>query len=80
MSLQALPRPTTAAPSTLRQAVARLGGACCAMLVALNETDPARRARARDKLFDAAMWTALLILEEDEREKLETVQEETCLT
>lgn len=65
MSAPAASRPAPVHPTTLRQAVSRLGGACCEMLAVLNETDSARRARARDKLFDAAMWAALLILEED---------------
>lgn len=65
MSAVTLSYSTPTAPSTLRAAVSRCAGACVSMLLALNEGDAAQRQAARDKLFQAAMSVAWLILEED---------------
>jgi hypothetical protein len=54
----------TPRPASLRDAICELGGACALMLVVMD-AEPARRNRAKARLFEAAMTVAWMILDED---------------
>ena len=53
-----------ARPTSLRDAICELGGACALMLVVMDAA-PERRAKAKARLFEAAMTVAWMILDED---------------
>ena len=51
-------------PASLRDAICELGGAC-ALMLAVMDAAPERRAKAKARLFEAAMTVAWMILDED---------------